>query len=90
MVDEQNLSDEEKNKKLAGGIRDLLIERIDLKTLNASEMKVAMELLEKLGYRYVSPSATKGGGLSKALPVFDEDMEGLVSELPQGVTLRRA
>lgn len=87
MANEQDgITDEEKNKKLANGVRDILIERIDGKTINASEMKVAMELLEKLGYRYVSPSIKPAG--SRPLPVLEDDEEDLV-DLGNGVTVRQ-
>ncbi len=90
MVDESPdmMTDEQKNKKLAEGIRELLIERINLKTLNASEMKVALELLEKMGYRYVSAPSTKPGG-SRPLPPLDNDEDDVVT-LTNGITVRQA
>ena len=69
---EPELTDEEKDARLANGMRDLLIKRLDSGALTASEMKMAMDLLEKRGYRYLTPGARKTTEPRK-LPSFNEE-----------------
>ena len=74
MADGQvDITDEQKDKRLADGMRDLLIKRLESGLLNASEMKIALELLEKRGYKYLAPGGIKSGALQRALPKFDEE-----------------
>jgi hypothetical protein len=87
MVEGQSeLTDQEKNQAIIDGLRDTLLERIKARTINASEMQRAFELLEKLGHRYVSPNAMKEATLKRELPKFED--EGPI-EFPSSVPMRR-
>ncbi len=86
MADDPALITEDLDKVLADGIRDTLVERIRNKTINASEIKAAMEFLEKRGYKYIDPGMTRKGPGKPNLPEFED--EGPI-EFPAGVPMRR-